>query len=102
MRHDGVTGADPLDLRIEALDAAGLTRLLLYGTTVTRQHVAVQLREQKDEALLRLLVDTVRSAEAWMLRARCLEALATVAAQASKDEALRILDALFSDDDAHS
>jgi hypothetical protein len=42
-----------------------------------------------------LLVDTVRSAEHWQARARCLEALGAIAGDARRETAERILAALM-------
>jgi hypothetical protein len=73
-----------------------LAYVLLNGTPETRRAAALRLLEKDDQRWLPLLVGTVRSTEAWQTRARCLEALGTVAGASEQQQAEAILAALFS------
>ncbi len=73
-------------------DLASLSGQLLWGTVATRRELAEQLvHSGLEPSLLELLADTVRSSEAWPLRARCLEVLGLGAGQADRQLVERIL-----------
>ncbi|MBI3967143.1 MAG: hypothetical protein HY329_16030 [Chloroflexi bacterium] len=74
-------------------DVQSLARLLLFGTAHTRRTTAERLL-QSDDDRWRLLAGTVRSDEPWLLRARCLEVLGLMAAQADRATAEAILCAI--------
>ncbi len=73
----------------------GFTRVLLHGSPDTRRAVAQQLLATDDALWCRLLADTVRSHEHWLLRARCLETLGLIAGTSSQQTAESILAALL-------
>lgn len=70
-----------------------LERVLLYGSTASRQHLADDLRP--GDALYRLLVATVHGTDDWRLRVRCLDVLGRAAADAPRGEAEAILSAVL-------
>lgn len=73
-------------------DLASLSRQLLWGSVATRRALADQLVQGGTApSLLELLADTVRSAEEWRLRARCLEVLGLAAGQANRQLVEQIL-----------
>jgi hypothetical protein len=78
-----------------SIDLREFAHVLLNGTPETRRLAALRLVESQDRRWLTLLVDTVRSAEQWQLRARCLEALGLIAGESQQETAERIMDALL-------
>ena len=54
--------------------------VLLYGSDASRRELASQMLAQGDLADWRLLANTVRSDDRWLMRARCLEVLGLAAA----------------------
>ena len=71
--------------------------MLMYGGPETRRALARRLATEDREDIWHLLVDTVRSDESWLLRARCLEVLGLVAGRGDPGRAERILAALVED-----
>lgn len=69
--------------------------MLMYGTPETRRALADRLASEGREDLWPLLVETVRSDESWLLRARCLEVLGVVAASSRPEVAATILKGLL-------
>jgi len=72
-------------------DLVSLMGRLLWGTATTRQQLAEQLAQSGSKAGRVMLAETVRSAEPWRLRARCLEVLGLAAGQAQREVAEEIL-----------
>ena len=81
---------------MNAEDLRSLARVLLYGTPDTRRALARRLSRNGARELWPLLVETVRSNEPWLLRARCLEVLGLVVGTADPDTATAILSSLLS------
>jgi hypothetical protein len=77
-------------------DLRSLARVLMYGTVETRRALAERLITEHRTELWQLLVETVRSDEPWLLRARCLEVLGLVAGNAEPETAGTILAGLLS------
>ena len=71
-----------------------IASLLLYGSEDSRLSWARALVSTPDRPLLDVLADTALSSEHWLLRARCLEVLGLVAANAPRPLAENILDRL--------
>jgi hypothetical protein len=61
-------------------DPRSVVAVLLYGTDASRRELAVQFLAQGDATTWKLLANTVRSDDRWLLRARCLEVLGLAAA----------------------
>jgi hypothetical protein len=76
-------------------DLRGLAKLLMNGTPDSRRAAALRLTESENQLWLAVLVDTVRSAEEWRVRARCLEALGIAAGASEQPVAESILVALL-------
>ncbi len=81
-------------------DMRGLAHVLLNGTPESRRAAAARLLEAEDHLWLALLADTVRSNEAWQLRARCLEVLGLAAGASERYTAEAILTAVLAQSDA--
>ncbi|SRR5258708_7924811 len=71
-----------------------LSRVLLYGGPESRRASAAELLRRDDMEGWRMLVGTVRSREPWLLRARALEVLGLLAAEADQPLAEAVLDGL--------
>src|SRR4051812_44686196 len=69
--------------------------ILSEGTEQARRELAAQLLSEADQAGWDLLVTTIRSDASWLLRARCLEALGSVAANGSSEVARAVLHMLL-------
>jgi hypothetical protein len=82
---------------VDAEDVRSLSRVLMYGGPETRRALARRLAAEDREDIWHLLVDTARSDEPWLLRARCLEVLGLVAGSGDPGRAERILVALLDD-----
>jgi HEAT repeat protein len=71
-----------------------LVRLLLHGSPESRRTAAEQLLRDGEPDDWRMLVSTVRSGEAWLLRARALEVLGLMAGRADQGMAEAMLEHL--------
>jgi HEAT repeat protein len=71
-----------------------LVRLLLHGSPESRRTAAEQLLRAGEPDDWKMLVSTVRSQDAWLLRARALEVLGLMAARADESLAVAMLDHL--------
>jgi hypothetical protein len=80
---------------MDADDVRSLGRVLMYGGAETRRALARRLAADDQRDLWRLLVGTVRSEGPWLLRARCLEVLGHVVANADAERAGLILSELL-------
>jgi hypothetical protein len=76
---------------MQCADLVSLTNRLLWGSAATRRELAEHLLSPERQQDLVLLADTVRSGEAWRLRARCLEVLGMAAGEAGQEVAEHIL-----------
>lgn len=79
---------------MQSEELQGLMRVLLYGGPESRRVAAERLAGLADPEHWSVLANTVRSAEPWQLRARCLEVLGLVAASADRETAEAILQLL--------
>ena len=71
-----------------------LVRVLLHGGPESRRTAAEQLLRDGEPDDWRMLVSTVRSKEAWLLRARALELLGLMAGRADRSVAEAMLEHL--------
>lgn len=78
------------------LDARSLSAVLMHGSSHARLRLAEGLAAS-DGQMVSTLATTVRSDEPWLLRARCLEVLALMAALGGEARAEEILQALTTD-----
>ncbi len=65
---------------MDANDLRRLERVLTYGTSASRRSLAERMADDPESDLPQVLMATVRSSEPQMVRDRCLEVLAMMAA----------------------
>ncbi|HEX9375126.1 MAG TPA: hypothetical protein VGB19_02645 [Actinomycetota bacterium] len=78
---------------MDADDLRSLSRVLVYGTAVTRRALARRLASDPASDMPGVLLSTVRSDEPKIVRDRCLEVL-TIMAAAGNESASGVLEEL--------